>query len=219
MGRCTSAIFLQSIPSYCGGTIAQNFLQCRVFLQDPRRIDTSETCWLNCTDAQDFLDAAQQLVGVFMAPAVRVVHQIQLMMLSFARGFHWSSETPISRMMWNVVPPSVAEPVARELRSAAQCRNSSSSGLVILISNRTADSVVDHMLSHLDGPSVLFLEDTCGDAQEALHSGGQAQERCLRPRHAGHLLGARSKGRHFHVAWRRHASTFSVAHSAQTMAA
>jgi len=168
---------------------------------------------------QDFLDAAQQLVGVFMAPAVRVVHQIQLMMLSFARGFHWSSETPISRMMWNVVPPSVAEPVARELRSAAQCRNSSSSGLVILISNRTADSVVDHMLSHLDGPSVLFLEDTCGDAQEALHSGGQAQERCLRPRHAGHLLGARSKGRHFHVAWRRHASTFSVAHSAQTMAA
>eukprot|EP00928_Gymnodinium_smaydae_P013490 TRINITY_DN14918_c0_g1_i2.p1 TRINITY_DN14918_c0_g1~~TRINITY_DN14918_c0_g1_i2.p1 ORF type:complete len:560 (-),score=129.88 TRINITY_DN14918_c0_g1_i2:235-1914(-) len=98
-------------------------------------------------------------------------------------------------------------------------------GVIVLISNRTAADMVNHMLELLEGPRTLFLEDTCGSALEALgygcHGGGAQQDRCLRPAHATRLAAFTASWdakRRPHVAWRRHASTRSIAHVAWELA-
>eukprot|EP00933_Yihiella_yeosuensis_P038083 TRINITY_DN32049_c0_g1_i1.p1 TRINITY_DN32049_c0_g1~~TRINITY_DN32049_c0_g1_i1.p1 ORF type:complete len:893 (+),score=191.46 TRINITY_DN32049_c0_g1_i1:99-2777(+) len=94
-------------------------------------------------------------------------------------------------------------------------------GMVVLISNQTAVNTVEGLLTRLQGQRLLLFEDTCGNAMEALgsncHDGGEGQRKCLAPVHAGRIavsvkesLAAEARP---HVAWRRHSTTRSVAHS------
>mmetsp|Transcript_89794 Transcript_89794/g.290103 ORF Transcript_89794/g.290103 Transcript_89794/m.290103 type:complete len:323 (+) Transcript_89794:1012-1980(+) len=92
--------------------------------------------------------------------------------------------------------------------------------MVVLISNQTELDIVHELLSRLQGPRTLILEDVCGDALEALgsgcHGGGPQQSRCLAPAHAAWIA---RQGSGVRVAWRRHGSTRSIGHTAWAFAA
>ncbi|CAK0839584.1 unnamed protein product, partial [Prorocentrum cordatum] len=179
---------------------------------------------------EDFQEAADRLLTFLMSPAARLMHQLQILALSM--DYRRSSDSPAAGLLWNpfALPgPAPAQDPAPPPRAAAAAGGAdpgAAFGTVVLISNRTAEDTVDRLLELLAGPRVLFLEDVCGAALEALgygcHSGGAAQARCLRPSHATRILrtvAPRDAEQRPHAAWRRHAATRTVAHTAWALAA
>eukprot|EP00925_Amoebophrya_sp_RCC4383_P018206 GSA25T00001950001.1 len=84
--------------------------------------------------------------------------------------------------------------------------------LCVLVSNRTADDVVDRLAGELlqETRPTLVLEETVGDAMQALgrECHGTAESRfCLRPMHASTLKMMLRDKQNVEVVWKRHANT------------
>jgi len=189
----------------------------------------------------DFFEVTARLLGSMIGPPSRLVHQAQLLAMTLEKKYHWSSIHPVARLFWGLagekesdnqaiargesaVPPPWPFINGRPPEDETDDPGAAF-GLVVLISNRTEEQLVDDLVDRLEGSRALFLEDTCGDALEALgsgcHGGGREQARCLRPVHATRiqeLTASREATRRPRAAWRRHATTRSVAHSAWALA-
>jgi len=194
----------------------------------------------------DFFEIAERLLSFLVGPVARIVHQLQLLTLTFGGRYHRSSSRPVARLLWGAgagaartlehsAGEAAIEASRAPLSSASSVRDvgddgdhGSRFGMVVLISNRTEEGVVQGLLQRLEGPRTLFLEDVCGDAFESLgagcHGGGLQQSRCLTPVYAAAIAqGATADGQPVErlprAAWRRHGTTRSIAHSASVLAA
>jgi len=182
---------------------------------------------------EDFVEAMQRMAASVVGPIARLVHQAMMLALAFAGKLERVSSKAAPDAGEASIPE--LEPTSSLSALAAHAAEDASDasgashrfGMIVLISNQTSSEDIQGLLERLRGPRTLFFEDVCGDALEALgygcHNGGEQQRRCLAPGHAALIDGsaavaeAPAAARPL-VAWRRHASTRSVVHSAWSIA-
>ena len=240
--RCTPYYLVESLPGVTVGD-KSNILEAVERLMDwpfYRRLDPELAQQAIAQDRfhEDFMEVGNRFFSTILAAPGRVGHQLNLLCLAFESRNHWSMDQPTARILWGLESQLkglshedvVKAPVRLDEAASGEERQPNESfagpdpeaafGLVVLISNQTSGATVAELMQRLEGPRCLFLEDTCGNALEALgyncHS-GEEQRTCLHPGHASVIVRTAEDispaGLTPQVAWRRHAGTRGVVHS------